>query len=115
MGLAMHERRAITDVVAKRYQKVPKKHRSQILDEFVAVMGYRRSYAAYLLANWKRRRVFTIGGVRTIYVFGLKRKRHHPQPPKRPGHLHGEGSQSLEAPLGTGWGPLWQASGCVHS
>ena len=36
---------------AKRYQKASKKEKSRILDEFVALTGYNRSYAAWLLRH----------------------------------------------------------------
>ncbi|PMP65912.1 MAG: transposase, partial [Thermodesulfobacterium geofontis] len=36
---------------AKRYRKVSKKEKSQILDEFTKITGYNRSYASYLLSN----------------------------------------------------------------
>lgn len=70
MRLTMAERRSVTTVVAKRYQGASKKIRGQILDEFVKLTGYRRSYAAFVLRNWKRRRVLTFDGHRTVYVFG---------------------------------------------
>jgi len=85
MRLTMRERRVVVDVTAKRYQKATKKDRTRILDEFTVLTRYRRSYAAWLLANWKRRKVLTIRGVRTVYIFGLKRPRAKGQnPAKRP-------------------------------
>ena len=83
MKFSMSERRGIITVVAKRYQKARKKLRSHILHEFVELTGYRRSYAAFVLRNWKRRRVLTIGGLRTVYVFG-PRPRTRRNVPKRP-------------------------------
>jgi hypothetical protein len=101
----MHERRAITNALAKRYQSARKKQRSRMLDEFVALTKYRRSYAAHLLANWNRRRVLTVGGVRRIYVFGLKRKSRRPQPPKRPRVYTGSVVQALKQ--------LWALAGGI--
>jgi hypothetical protein len=85
MRLTMRERRAVVNASAKRYQRSTKKQRGVILDEFIQTTGYTRTYAARVLANWLRRKVLTIGGVRTIYVLGLKK----PKPkgknaPKRP-------------------------------
>lgn len=84
MRLSMRERRNVVDATAKRYQSSTKKDRGRILDEFTKVSHYGRKYAAWLLTNWKRRRVLTIGGVRTVYVFGLKNARKGRTPPKRP-------------------------------
>jgi hypothetical protein len=85
MRLTMRERRAVVAATAKRYQNATKKQRTVILDEFIQTTGYRRSYAAWLLSNWLRKKVFTFDGVRRIYVFGLKRpKAKGKNPPKRP-------------------------------
>lgn len=85
MRITMRVRRAVIDVTAKRYQKARKKERGQILNEFTKITAYGRKYAAWVLSNWKRRRVLTIGGVRTIYVFGLKKPRARGKnAPKRP-------------------------------
>ncbi len=85
MRLTMRERRAVITATAKRYQQATKKGRGVILDEFTQTTGYTRTHAARVLANWLRKKVLTIGGVRTIYVLGLKK----PKPkgknaPKRP-------------------------------
>lgn len=84
MRLSMRERHGVVDATAKRYQHSTKKQRGQILDEFTKLTRYGRKYAAWLLTNWKRRRVLTIHGVRTVYVFGLKKARKDRTPPKRP-------------------------------
>ena len=84
MRLSMRERRTVIDVTAKRYQHGRKKERGRILDEFTQVTHYTRKYAAWVLTNWHRRRVLTIGGVRTVYVFGLPKARKGRTPPKRP-------------------------------
>jgi len=85
MRLTMRERHAVVDATAKRYQVARKKERGRILDEFTKLTKYGRKYAAWLLSNWKRRKVLTIGGVRTVYVFGAKKRRPRGQnPPKRP-------------------------------
>ena len=41
-GIEPKERRAVTEVVAMRYQKAGKKEKGKILDEFVEVTGYNR-------------------------------------------------------------------------
>jgi hypothetical protein len=84
MRLSMRERHGVVDATAKRYQTSTKKDRGRILDEFTKVTHYGRKYAAWLLTNWKRRRVLTIGGVRRVYVFGLRKTRKGRTPPKRP-------------------------------
>jgi len=85
MRLTMRERRAVVNATAKRYQHATKKQRAVILDEFTQTTGYTRTYAARVLANWLRKKVLTIGGVRTIYVLGLKKSRPKGKnPPKRP-------------------------------
>lgn len=55
MRLAMEERRSVTPVVAKRYQKATKKERITILGEYIQLTGYNRSYAAFVLRNHGRR------------------------------------------------------------
>jgi len=85
MRLTMRERRAVINATAKRYQHSRKKQRGVILDEFIHTTGYSRKHAAWVLTNWLRKKVFTIGGRRTIYVFGLKKgKPKGKNPPKRP-------------------------------
>ncbi|MBP1658159.1 MAG: putative transposase for insertion sequence element [Bacteroidetes bacterium] len=84
MRLTMRERHGVVNATAKRYQHSTKKARGQILDEFTKLTRYGRRYAAWLLTNWRRRRVLTIGGVRTVYTFGLKKARKGRIVPKRP-------------------------------
>ncbi len=74
-GLSMNERKAVTRQLALRYQRATKKERKAILDEFTTLTSYHRTYAAFALHNWGRKRVLTVGGVRSIYVFGTSRKR----------------------------------------
>lgn len=54
MGLTMKERSAVTKEIAKRYQRATKKQKGIILDEFIALSSYNRSYASYLLNNHGR-------------------------------------------------------------
>jgi len=82
MALILQERQAVTRQTAQRYQHATKNRKGQILDEFCALTGYTRSYAAFVLRNWGRKRVLTINGVRTIYVFGSLKKKYNKR--KRP-------------------------------
>ncbi len=54
MGLTMKEKRTIVKEVAGRYQKVSKKGKGMILDEFIQVTGYNRAYASHVLHNHGR-------------------------------------------------------------
>ncbi|MGB9716572.1 MAG: hypothetical protein ACPL1G_09235 [Thermodesulfovibrionales bacterium] len=51
----MKERKKLTKIVSERYQKSSKKQKGVILDEFVALTGYDRCYASYLLRNHRRK------------------------------------------------------------
>lgn len=55
MRLTMKERRSVSAVVAKRYQKATKKEKGTILGEYTELTGYNRCYAAFLLRNQGRR------------------------------------------------------------
>jgi hypothetical protein len=55
MRLTMKERRSVSAVVAKRYQKATKKDKGTILGEYTQLTGYNRCYAAFLLRNHGRR------------------------------------------------------------
>jgi hypothetical protein len=55
MRLTMKERRSVTAVVAKRYQKATKKGKGTILGEYTQLTGYNRCYVAFLLRNHGRR------------------------------------------------------------
>jgi hypothetical protein len=55
MRLTMKERRSVTAVVAKRYQKATKKEKGAIVGEYTQLTGYNRCYAAFLLRNHGRR------------------------------------------------------------
>lgn len=58
MRLTMDEKKKAAAILAPRYQKARKKDRGKMLDEFVALTGYRRSYASHMLTtHGKRRRV----------------------------------------------------------
>ncbi|MBI4654656.1 MAG: transposase, partial [Nitrospirae bacterium] len=58
MRLTMKERKKATAILAPRYQKARKKDKVKMLDEFIALTGYRRSYASYVLStHGKRKRI----------------------------------------------------------
>ncbi|MGB7292609.1 MAG: transposase [Thermodesulfobacteriota bacterium] len=51
----MKERKSVSAVVAKRYQKATKKEKGTILGEYTQLTGYNRCYGAFLLRNHGRR------------------------------------------------------------
>jgi hypothetical protein len=57
----MHEKKALTREVSKRYQQAGKKEKTRILDELVKTTGYNRKYAVHLLANWGKTTTVRIG------------------------------------------------------
>jgi hypothetical protein len=71
----MHQRKAVTQRVASRYQHACKKDQGRILDEFTSLTGYCRPYAAWVLRNCGRKRILTLNGVRSVYVIGQITKR----------------------------------------
>lgn len=62
MELSMKSRKALTEVVARRYRKASRSGKGRILDEFVASTGYNRGYAAMLLRGYARERVVAGAG-----------------------------------------------------
>lgn len=56
MRLTMTERKKATAVMASRYQRASRKDKGTMLDEFVALTGYRRSYASFVLSSHGARR-----------------------------------------------------------
>ena len=60
MGLTAKEKQSAIKVTAPRYQKASKKQKGTILDEFIALTGYERDYAASVLRmHGKKVRVST--------------------------------------------------------
>jgi hypothetical protein len=49
MGLTMKERKSFTAMLMKRYRRASKKQKGRMLEEFVALTGYHRWYAVWLL------------------------------------------------------------------
>jgi hypothetical protein len=58
MRLTMRERKRVTAMIAPRYQRAQKRHKGIMLNEFIALTGYSRCYASYVLrAHGKRVKV----------------------------------------------------------
>jgi hypothetical protein len=80
MGLTMHERHAVVRELSSRFQQSRKKERSEILNSFVRLTGYTRSYAAFVLRNCGRKQIRMAAGRRVIFIPGHARvagsKRH---------------------------------------
>jgi len=55
MGLMMKEKKSVVKETASRYQKAKKKLKGIILNEIVALTGYVRCYASYILRNHGRK------------------------------------------------------------
>lgn len=53
--LTMREKQSVSAVLRKRYRKSGKKQKGEILNEFVAITGYNRSYARRLFGSLKKR------------------------------------------------------------
>lgn len=49
MALTMKHRKAVTRELAGRYIRATKRQKSRMLDEYVAITGYNRSYAAWVI------------------------------------------------------------------
>jgi len=75
MGLTMNEKKAVIREVAKRYQGSSKKKKMALLDEYVHLTGYHRSYGSYLLRNYGRKVLLRIKGKLIQIVFGESRPR----------------------------------------
>jgi len=74
--LSMRHKKAVTTEVKKRYIKETKKGKTTILDEFVALTGYNRTYAARILSLAAGKVIGYIrsGGKRIKYVIGKDKK-----------------------------------------
>jgi hypothetical protein len=75
MRLTVKEKQKATRITAARYQKASKKKKGAILDEFIALTGYDRCYASYLLKNHGRK----VRINNKVIVVGDIRKRHKRQ------------------------------------
>lgn len=74
MGLNMGERKAVTNQLAARYRKASKKKKGEMLDQFVALTGYNRKYAIWILNNWGKKRYYKIEGQLVQAVVGRPKK-----------------------------------------
>ncbi len=79
MGLTMEERKSVIRETALRYQKLAKKQKGGILDEFVALTGYIRCYASYVLRNHGKKVRVNKG----LVIIGDIRKKAGRKRPKR--------------------------------
>ena len=73
LRLDLMTRKRITQEVAKRYRKASKKEKGRMLDEFCALTGYNRSYAAWVLR--KGPPVKERAGKAPVRTVGLRRGR----------------------------------------
>jgi hypothetical protein len=83
MRLTMDQKRAVTGKLAAKYRGCKsRKARSRILKQVVELTGYHRKYAAWMLRNYGKRRVVSVGPKESVLlVVGRKNKR---RPTKRP-------------------------------
>jgi hypothetical protein len=58
----MKTRKALTNGIAKRYQKADRKGKTKILDEFVANTNYCRKYALHILITWDKTHFVVVDG-----------------------------------------------------
>ncbi len=54
MALDMRTKRAVLKELAPAYQRASKKRKGAMLDEFIALTGYHREYASWLLRHCGR-------------------------------------------------------------
>jgi len=73
--LTMRHKKAITKELRDRYQKASKKEKTMMLDEFIRLTGYNRSYAARALRIKRVLGYLNIAGKRIKYVADKKIKR----------------------------------------
>jgi len=73
MGLSMHERHAVVRELSSRFQQSRKKERSHILNDFVRLTGYTRSYAAFVLRNCGKKQLLMVAGRRVVFIPGYSR------------------------------------------
>ena len=82
MELPMRIRHQVIAVAHARYKKAGKTKKGEILDELVANTGYKRKYAAWILAHWGTQVRTIIDGQPMVFVVGkrkLKRRSGRPR------------------------------------
>jgi len=72
--LTMNERKKIAKIMAERYRKATKKEKGKILDEFIALTNYHRTYASYLLSSHKKKRIRSNKNPQTIFEADITKK-----------------------------------------
>lgn len=75
MGLTMHERHAVVRELAPRFRRAGKNERSHIITDFVALTGYNRCYAAYVLRNCGKQQSRLVKGRVLVFTPGHARKK----------------------------------------
>ena len=73
--LTMRQKKAVTKELRDRYQRLSKKEKIIMLNEFIRLTGYNRSYAARALRIKEVLGYMNIGGKRIKYVADRKSKR----------------------------------------
>ena len=68
MGLIMQERHAVTRELSSRFRRASKKERSSILNDYVQLTGYNRSYASFILRACGIKQVRMIAGKRIVFI-----------------------------------------------
>lgn len=68
LNLSLKERRAVVKEEATRYQKVTKKEKGKMLDEFAKLTGYSRCYAAYALRIYWKKVAVCKNGIKTVFI-----------------------------------------------
>jgi hypothetical protein len=74
MGMDMRTRKGVVKEAAKRYRRARKKDKGRLLDEFVALTGYNRCYAARVLRGTETRRYRPRTRRRRVGKRGRKRR-----------------------------------------
>ena len=79
MGFDMKKKQQLTEETAKRYCTASKKHKTKILDEFIATTGYNRKYAIHILKNSARIKVTHFNNVerKSVQIIRKVRKKRH--------------------------------------
>ena len=80
--LTMKEKKAITRELQDRYKKATKKKKTALLDYFISLAGYNRSYAARVLRAYRGKVLgyAVVGGKKVKFVIGKKKKKKRKKP-----------------------------------